>query len=36
MVVKEIGRERVDCIIVTQDRGKWPAVVNAAMNLWIP
>jgi hypothetical protein len=36
MDVKEIRRERVDCIIVAQNRVKWLAVVNAAMNLWIP
>ena len=35
---KEIGREGVDWIDLTQDRYKWWAVVNTAMNicvLWV-
>jgi hypothetical protein len=26
----------MDWIILTQDRHRWQAVVNAVMNLWVP
>jgi hypothetical protein len=31
--LKEIGFDSVDCINVAQDRDKWWAVLNTAMNL---
>jgi hypothetical protein len=36
MDLKGIGSEAVDCIHVTQDRDRWRAVVNKAMNLLVP
>ena len=32
----EVGCGGMDWIDVTQDRGRWQALVNAAMNLWVP
>jgi hypothetical protein len=32
---REIGWENVDCMHLTQDRYKWPALVNAIMNLTV-
>jgi hypothetical protein len=36
MDLREIGWEGVNCIHVVQNRDQWQAVVNMAMNLWIP
>jgi hypothetical protein len=33
---RETGRERMDWIHLAQDRNKWWAVVNTAMNLRVP
>jgi hypothetical protein len=32
----EIGREDADWIHLAQDRDQWQALVNMAMNLWVP
>lgn len=32
-VLKEIGLEDVDCIIVTSERDKWPPLANTVMKL---
>jgi hypothetical protein len=34
--LKEIGREWVDWIHVTQNRNQWRALVNTVMNLQVP
>jgi hypothetical protein len=36
MDLLEIGWGSVDWIVLTQDRDKWRALVNAVMNLWVP
>jgi hypothetical protein len=36
MAVREIEWESVDWIHLAQDRGKWRAVVNMVMNIWVP
>jgi hypothetical protein len=36
MAVIETGWEDVDCINLAQDKEKWRAVVNTAMNLRVP
>jgi hypothetical protein len=36
MDLLEIGWGGVDWIGLPQDRGKWRALVNAVMNLWVP
>jgi hypothetical protein len=36
MDLEEIGWGGVDWIGLAQDRGKWRALVNVVMNLWIP
>jgi hypothetical protein len=36
MDLREIGWEGVDWILLAQDRDKWQAVVNTAMNLRFP
>jgi transposase len=36
MVLVEIGLEGVDWIYLSEDRGWWQALVNMAMNLWVP
>ena len=33
---EEIGWENMDQVYLAQDRGKWWAVVNMVMNLWVP
>jgi hypothetical protein len=33
--IKETGLEGMNCIDLTQDKGKWPALTNTVMNLWI-
>jgi len=35
MDLKEIGWETVNWINLAQDRGKWLAVFNTVMNLWV-
>jgi hypothetical protein len=32
----EVGLADVDWIGLAQDRGKWRALVNVVMNLWVP
>jgi hypothetical protein len=34
--LKEIRWEDVDCIHLAQNRDRWRALVNTAMNLWVP
>jgi len=34
--LREIGWKGVDWIHLTQNRNKWWALVNMAMNLWVP
>jgi hypothetical protein len=36
MDLREVGWEGRDWIDVAQDRDRWRAVVNTAMNLWVP
>jgi hypothetical protein len=36
MDLQEVGWEVMDWIDVVQDRDRWRAVVNAAMNLRVP
>jgi hypothetical protein len=36
MDLREIGWDGLDWIDVTQDRGQWRALVDTAMNLWVP
>jgi hypothetical protein len=36
MDLREIGFEDVDWIQLAQDRGRWQALVNTVMNLWVP
>jgi hypothetical protein len=36
MDLREIGWGGMDWIGLAQDRGKWRALVNTAMNLWVP
>jgi hypothetical protein len=36
MDLKEIGWGGMDWIDLAQDRDRWGAVVNTAMNLWVP
>jgi hypothetical protein len=33
---REIGWDGVDWIELVQDRDNWRALVNTAMNLWVP
>jgi hypothetical protein len=30
------GKEGMGCIDLAQGRGRWRAVVNAVMNIWVP
>ena len=34
--VREVGWEGMDWIDLAQNRDRWRALVNAAMNLWVP
>jgi hypothetical protein len=36
MDLREIGWDDMDCIELAQDRDQWRALVNTAMNLWVP
>jgi hypothetical protein len=36
MDLREIGRDGVDWMDMAQDRYQWRALVNTAMNLWVP
>jgi hypothetical protein len=36
MDLREIGWDGVDWIDVAENRDQWRALVNTAMNLWIP
>jgi hypothetical protein len=36
MELREIGKDHVDWIHLTQDRCPWQALVNTVMNLWVP
>jgi hypothetical protein len=36
MDLKEIGIDTRSWIVSAQDRDYWRALVNAAMNLWVP
>jgi hypothetical protein len=36
MDLQEVGCEGMDWIDVARDRGRWRALVYAAMNLWVP
>jgi len=36
MDIQVVGCGDMDWIELTQDRDRWRALVNAAMNLWIP
>jgi hypothetical protein len=36
MDLGEIGFRDVDWIHLAQDRGRWRALVNTVMNLWVP
>jgi hypothetical protein len=36
MDLQEVGCGDIDWIDKVQDRDKWQALVNAAINLWVP
>jgi hypothetical protein len=36
MNLREIGWDGMDCIDLPEDRDQWRALVNTAMNLWVP
>ena len=36
MDLQEVGRESMEMICLVQDRDRWPALVNAVMNHWVP
>jgi len=36
MDLPEVGYGNMDLIEVVEDRDRWPELVNAVMNLWVP
>jgi hypothetical protein len=36
MDLREMGWDGMDWIDLAQDRDKWRALVNTAINLWVP
>ena len=36
MDLQEVGGVGMDWIRLVQERGRWQAVVNAVINLWVP
>jgi hypothetical protein len=36
MDLQEVGCGGTDWIELSQDKDRWPALVNAAMNIWFP
>jgi hypothetical protein len=36
MYFREIGWDDMDWIDLAQDRGKWSALVNTILKLWVP